>query len=594
MVRKIVLVLLIICCIVLPLSSHESEYYPISSAEWKMVDDICRLSGVTGPSSFGPVTGRQLLLALERAEKNGASPSLLEKAREIICAYDALYEDDLGSIALEVELNLEGYYQTNGEELTVPSFGYDNEWFVRNYRERPSTISLKLESTVGDHFYSRFIMPAREKQIMKEFYWNDSFHFLGQSMVMEQNYPYDAGVSFSSNNLSLITGRGKVSQGEGFTGNTAVGDNYDYQEFLKLGANTRNTGFFLTLTNFDSSRQAIADSGHVVTEPWKVQNAKFSGYRELRHSAGYEASVFDKVKVSLSFVTLLDTDTAFDFRYLNPFMVMHSYFNYHEDTVLEANNIISLDLSFAIAKGLRLYFQFSMDQIQFSGEAKGYANDYLYVDPNAYAALLNISWSKDIEDGILTLFGEAVYISPAMYLNQKYYDSEGNVTQYKGKLNDSGTEYISLYEDSCWSQDFLLGYNRTESYGYNADMAFSGYIYGPDAIVFALGGEYYIPEKLNISSSLFYMVHGEKGRGFSIENYNFSGLDTLETINVMSPTGVVEHTLVAKVEGDYIINDYVSIYGGAAFSSFWNYRNVEGKDFTNLQTALGVKLKYSL
>ena len=125
-------------------------------------------------------------------------------------------------------------------------------------------------------------------------------------------------------------------------------------------------------------------------------------------------------------------------------------------------------------------------------------------------------------------------------------------------------------------------------------MAFSGYIYGPDAIVFALGGEYYIPEKLKISSSLFYMMHGEKGRGSDINNYNFSGLDTLETINVMSPTGVVEHTLVAKVEGDYIINDYVSIYGGAAFSFFWNYRNVEGKDFTNLQTALGVKLKYSL
>ena len=590
MVRKFVLLIFVICCVVLPLSSHESEYYPVSSEEWRLVDDICRLSGVTGPSSFGPVTGRQLLLALERAEKKGASPSLLDKAREMIYAYDGLYEDDLGSIALEVELNLEGYYQTNGDELTVPSFGYDNEWFVRNYRERPSTISLKLESTVGDHFYSRFVMPAREKQIIDDFYWNDAFHFLGQAKIMEQNFPYDAGISLSSDNLSLITGRGKVSQGEGFTGNTAVGDNYDYQEFLKLGANTRNTGFFLTLTNFDSSRQAIADSGHLVTEPWKVQNAKFSGYRELRHSAGYEASIFDKVKVSLSFVTLLDTDTAFDFRYLNPFMVMHSYFNYHEDTVLEANNIISLDLSFAIAKGLRLYFQFSMDQIQFSGEAKGYANDYLYVDPNAYAALLNISWSKDIEDGILTLFGEAVYTSPAMYLNQKYYDDE-NVTQYKGKIENG--QYTSSFEP-CWSQDFLLGYNRTESYGYNADMAFSGYIYGPDAIVFALGGEYYIPEKLNISSSLFYMMHGEKGRGFSIENYNFSGLDTLETINVMSPTGVVEHTLVAKVEGDYIINDYVSIYGGAAFSSFWNYRNVEGKDFTNLQTALGVKLKYSL
>ena len=590
MVRKFVLLIFVICCVVLPLSSHESEYYPVSSEEWRLVDDICRLSGVTGPSSFGPVTGRQLLLALERAEKKGASPSLLEKAREMIYAYDSLYEDDLGSIALELELNLEGYYQTNGDELSVPSFGYDNEWFVRNYRERPSTLALKLESTVGDHFYSRFVMPSREKQIIDDFYWNDAFHFLGQAKIMEQNFPYDAGISLSSDNLSLITGRGKVSQGEGFTGNTAIGDNYDYQEFLKLGANTRNTGFFLTLTNFDSGRKYIADSSQVITDPWRVQNAKFSGYRELRHSAGYEASVFDKVKVSLSFVTLLDTDTAFDFRYLNPFMVMHSYFNFHDNSVLEANNIISLDLSFAIAKGLRLYFQFSMDQIQLSSEAKGYVNDYSYVDPNAYAALLNLSWSKDIEDGILTLFGEAVYTSPAMYLNQKYYDDE-NVTQYKGKIENG--QYTSSFEP-CWSQDFLLGYNRTESYGSNADMAFSGYIYGPDAIVFALGGEYYIPEKLNISSSLFYMMHGEKGRGYDVNNYNFAGIETIETLNVLSPTGVVEHTLVAKVEGDYIINDYVSIYGGAAFSSFWNYRNVEGKDFTNLQTALGVKLKYSL
>ena len=212
MVRKLVLLLLMISCIVLPLSSHESEYYPVSSEEWRLVDDICRLSGVTGPSSFGPVTGRQLLLALERAEKKGASPSLLEKAREMIYAYDGLYEDDLGSIALEVELNLEGYYQTNGDELSRPSFGYDNEWFVRNYRERPSTISLKLESTVGDHFYSRFVMPAREKQIIDDFYWNDAFHFLGQAKIMEQNFPYDAGISLSSDNLSLITGRGKVDQ----------------------------------------------------------------------------------------------------------------------------------------------------------------------------------------------------------------------------------------------------------------------------------------------------------------------------------------------------------------------------------------------
>ena len=105
---------------------------------------------------------------------------------------------------------------------------------------------------------------------------------------------------------------------------------------------------------------------------------------------------------------------------------MHNYFNYHEDTILEANNMISVDSSIALAKGLRLYVQFTMDQIQLSGETKSYNRKYLYVDPNAFAGLINLSYSREIQKGILTLFGEAVYTSPAMYLNQKFYDDDGN------------------------------------------------------------------------------------------------------------------------------------------------------------------------
>ena len=166
-----------------------------------------------------------------------------------------------------------------------------------------------------------------------------------------------------------------------------------------------------------------------------------------------------------------------------------------------------------------------------------------------------------------------------MYLNQKYYDN-GRITQH-------------IKEEPCWSQDFLLGYSRTESSGKD-DMAFSGYIYGPDAIVLAFGGEYYIPNKLNVTSRVIFMAHGEKGRGTDKNNYNFSGLDSKETINTLSPTGVVEHTFAISVECNWTISEFVSLYGGAAYSYRWNYRNEKGRNVGNLQTAFGVKLSYTV
>lgn len=558
-----------------------AKYYNVSSDEWRMVDYISRIAGVAGPSSFGPVGEDQLLLSLERSEKNGAPKGLVDAARAKIINRYPFYRDDYGTIGLSLSLNPEVYLQTNGGEMSIPPFDYDSDWFIREYRDRPDTLSITLENTIGDFLYSRFVLPLREKQETYDYYWKDGFHVSLQSMAPFQNFPLDAGISLNSKGLSLIIGMGKVSLGEGKTGNTAIGDNYDYQEFMKLGFNTRNTGVFLNLTSFDSGRKTINDSNHVVNVPYRVQNSKFSGYRELRHSVDYEMTLFDKAKFSLSFITLFDTDTAFDFRYLNPFMIMHNMFNYHEDSVLEGNNMITLDVSWNIAKGFRLYFQTTMDQYQAKAEAEGYFRDYNYVDPNAFAFLLNLSYTEVLREGILSLFVESVYTAPGMYLNQKYYDSNGSVTQIKTS-------------NPCWSQDFLLGYNRTETPGYDGDMAFSGYIYGPDAIVFAFGGEYFLLDKLDIASRVFYMAHGEKGRGDAINNYNFSSIEDLETINRLSPTGVVEHTFVVKTECNWILSEFVSIYGGIAYSYRWNYRNENGRNVGNLQTAFGMKLNVEL
>ncbi|MGN1190015.1 MAG: hypothetical protein ACI4SL_06445, partial [Candidatus Ornithospirochaeta sp.] len=428
-----------------------------------------------------------------------------------------------------------------------------------------------------DILYSRFVMELKQKQFNGD-YWIDNFHlgFYGARLI--QNFPFDAGISLGTKGLSLIVGRGKVSLGEGFTGNTAIGNNYDYQEFMKMGFYTKNTGVNLTLTSFDSSRKTIDDSDNVITEPYFVQNSKFSGYRELRHSAAYEMTILDKLKLSLAFVTLLDTDTAFDFRYLNPFMILHNMYNFHDGNILEANNMIAVDVSWAVSRKFNIYLQITMDQYQIPGEADGYTGSLGYTDPNAFSGLLNFSYTDTVKNGIGRIFVEAVYTAPGMYLNQKYYGENG-VTQLKN-------------EDPCWSQDYLLGYSRTESS--RDDMAFSGYIYGPDAIVAAIGGEYYIPEKIDVTARIFYMAHGEKGRGTNKDNYNFTGIDSIETINTLSPTGIVEHTFAVSAECNWTLTEYISLYGGAAYSYRWNYKNEEGRNVGNLQTAFGVKLSYTL
>lgn len=578
-------VLLIIILVLLPIyivfsSNSNQKYYAVSSDQWGIVNDVCHLAGVVGPSSNGPVTAYQLFLALDRAEKVlGEDNQIIKVAREMIGEMETIYEDDLGFISLSLETNGEVYLQSNGKNLISSAFESDDDWFIRNYRERPAFISLTLENGINEYLYSRFVFQGKQKQFSDN-YWIEGVHFGFYGARISQNFPYDAGISFGTKGFSLITGRGRVSLGEGYTGNTAIGDNYDYQEFLKMGFYTRNTGVNLTLTSFDSSRNIIKDGTSVIEKPYSVQNSKFSGYRELRHNAQYEMVIVDRIKLSLAFITLLDTDTAFDFRYLNPMMILHSMYNFHDGNILEANNMIFVDFSWAVAKKLNLYFQVTMDQFQITGEADGYTATYGYTDPNAFSFLMNLSYTDMIKDGIGRVFAEAVYTAPGMYLNQKYYDKNGNVTQY-------------IKDDSCWSQDFLLGYSRTEAGGRD-DMAFSGYIYGPDAIVFALGGEYYIPDKIDLRARVFYMSHGEKGRGSDDDNYNFSGLDSKETINTLSPTGIVEKTFAVSAECDWTLSEFVSLYCGAAYSYRWNYRNQEGINLGNLQTAFGVKLTYTL
>lgn len=598
--KKALLGLLLLICLALPLFANSQKYYAVSSNEWQLVNWLCHYARVSGPTSNGPVQQAQLEVALQRAENVvGQDNAVAKYLRACFNQTSSLYLDDFGEIALTGILYPEVYFQTNkpfGEDdETIPTFAIDQDWFVKSQKDR-STANITLENTLGDFLYARMSLDYKQK-VSREIE-NSIFHTSLFGGEIHQNVPLDAGISLGTKGFSFIMGRGKVSLGEGYTGNTAIGDNYEYQEFMKFGFYTKRTAVTLTLTSFDSGRATLErpeDERKDDINAWHLLSSRFSGYRELRQSVTYELMPVDNFKASLSFVTLIDTNTAFDFRYLNPFMVMHNYFNYHdpkaESSTLEANNMISVDFSWAIAKKWNVYAQITMDQFQIQDEAEGYLG-FGYTEPNAFGGLLNVSYSDYIADGILNLYVETAYNMPGMYLNTKYYDDNDQVTQYIG--NKEGDSFTSLYTNRCWSQDYLMGYFRTES-DYN-DVAYSGYKYGPDCFVLSLGGGYQKISGYEVCFSALYMVHGEKGRGSAPENYTFDGIDYLESVNrvaLYTKTGALEHTLALRLTGSYNLLPWLKLQAGAAYSYRWNYRNTEGANFGNFQAYLGFAISKS-
>ncbi len=579
MKKAFVVFALFLLLIALPLTASPSQkYYPVASDEWQTVNEICHWAGVSGPTSNGPVTASQLLLALERAERHiDSDNAVLDSIKAVLNEESPFYSDELGSISLNGELSPEMYVQTS-RPYGADAWNKDGDWFVRSHSERESLFSLILENTIRDNFYARLRFSFRQKSNPPdENIWNKNIHFSFVGNIINQNFPFDGGVSLGSGGLSLIVARSRVSLGEGYTGNTAVGDNYDYQDFMKAGFYSKSSSVFLTLTSFDSSH------GTDIAFPWDVRVSSFSGWKNIRHSASYEIVLVDRLKLSLAFVTLLDTTASFDIRYLNPFIFLHNMYNFHENgeshkySTLEANNMISIDLSWTFARKWNIYFQVTMDQLQLPGESDEYIHDFDYTEPNTFAGLFNISYSNIINgSGILNLYGEVVYAMAGMYLNSKYYDEDGNVVQ---TVNDSRR---------CWSQDWLTGYHRElES---SDDMSYSGYKYGPDNVVVSLGGTYRVPYGFAVSGSLFYIAHGEKGRGTKSSNYTFDGIDDVANVNRLPLYGAVEHTFVVKAEGEIQLLSFLSLSGGLAYSYRWNYRNSSGDTFSNLQGYFGIKL----
>jgi len=577
--KKYTIILFIVSVFCCPAFSNAQKYYTVQSDQWQMVNDICQLAGVSGPSSNGPLTATQLLAALNRAESvlKGSIPEVEEVKRDL-SANRGLFGDGISFLSISPFLNVEGYFQSNPHD--TPKWGNsivdpDAEWLIKDSLSRRPVLGVEGEMGISDFFYGRIEYSFIQNDYV-EGIWNSSFsHNL--SNLFSQNFPYDSGVSIGNRHISVIAAKGRRSIGRGFTGNTAIGDVYNYQEYLKAGVFSDFLGVILAVTNFDSSND-ISMTGN----PFDVLGSRFSGNKTLRYESSIEWNFFEKFSYSITMITLEDSDGGIDLRAFNPFYIMHNMFNFGEGKkeILEANNMLTMDFSLTPFEKWNLYFQFTIDQSQTADEVAAYVIYPGYVDPDAKGYLANISYVDRLGNGIFRAYAEFVYNSPGLYLAEVYYSPSGALTHLRKTDGNPNPR--------CWALDYLIGYHRVSQNG--DDVTFSGYRFGPDVIVGAIGFRYTEYDKLTLDARLMYMAHGEKGRGTDIRNYSFDGIDSPSTYDSLAPTGIVEHAVACTVELRCRPFAFVETYVGLEYSYRWNYMNVDGLHDQNLKFAVGAKV----
>ena len=575
-------------------ASSLQKVYTVRDDIYTRVDALCMQSGVIGPSSFSPISGSSLMLALERIDYS----SLTEKQK---AEYDSLknelesggryiFEDEVFrfniSPAVNIGVNIADYDDFNygNTDTSTPQPDRREDTLVP-YRWEDALFSLSIEMGFSDYVSmdARFDVKNRNQMMLettlasiytkRTLSGGKSGFFTGFAAEL----PTRAGLSAGNDFISFIFGRYPHSMGSGITGNLIAGDNFNYQEIITLSFMSRHFTYNMSVTHF-SQQVPYKDEQYHVT----FSDNEFAGPQQFRIIHRFDMSFTDNTRLTLNLGTLYNADNSLDLRFFYPFVLQHNYYNYYngmEKRVYdEANNIMALEFEWNITNGLRFTSQFAMDQLQLPWENKADT-------PLAFGVLANIRYSTSLDKGRLDLSFEGVYTNPYLYLNGKYEQTNEN--------------YVYDY-----NLDYIVGY-QTE---YMDDYNWSGYIHGPDSIVFSLGGSYTAEEERFIAGgNILYRIRGEKTLKHSAYSTHNTCIDMSDAMirkdenfldSFFTPSGgwaKAEHYL--KLSSYFIYNfkgtwGEASLYTALGANVYFNYNHTKGDCEFQPQMILGAKYAY--
>lgn len=551
MKKKTIALVLILTCITATVFSSTQKTFQTDSIEWKAAAALCMSAGVLPPSSVSPVTGEEILGALDRIDENSLNEDerlMLENLREKL-DWTPLFNTEYFGADTNVVISPEFYAHTfTGIDRNMDYL------FPKKDRLNLLDFSVRMDfAGIGYGFADYLALsPCHLKQYDK--YWGTNIDSLKNGLEMVHEGALDAGILFGNEWMNFSIASTGQSLGYGKNGNLGISDNFTRQQYLRLHTFSRYFDYTLNITRYNN---LINDQ----TEAEGFQN--FNGRQQLMPLHRFEVKLFDKLQLVFQEQTMLYVDNAFDIRLLNPFMVFHGFNNYRDEVAItddkindQANNSIILEVGYTPIPHLRINGQLIIDQITLPGEDKRGDN----TRPNAFGVLLNMETGWILGSSFLNAWFETSYMSPYVYLNRKTYDSA-----------------------SDYNYDYIVGYDIWRG---NDDINYTGYKYGPDSIVLSMGADYGNLDRFMLSGSLTYVLHGNYGLG-----YKFMESATGEDhINDATPTSSTpEHRLEALLEASFKPMDGLEISSGIGVVGVWNKGCEKGNDFTDLQLRIGLR-----
>ena len=570
-------------------SANLQKTYLMTDDIWIRADRLCREAGIIGPTPISPTTGAEIKMALERLDRN----SLTERQKR---EYDSLLKELTANDSLSIstkymEFDLDGQVALEAFGFNNPKNTYADEFFIP-YRDRLPFLEGEIHAYFGNLLYLDFQYVFKDsgiafdvrdgKLVPGDFFYNFTnismlaspgmdggwylLNFMNPDHVYSMNVyqPFKVGASLGNSFLNLYFGRIRHAMGNGITGNMVIGDNFSYQETLKLSAFSDLFSYYLSLTHFDNVRSITDPDNPNYIDTDIPSSFSLEGPHQNRVIHRFDFNLFNKIRFAINIGGLFVSDSAFDLRLLTPMMIVHNWCNNREGVVLasgdEGNNIMSFELEWAIANGWSMAAQFVIDQMQVAGE------DYSIV-PNAFGLLINARNTTPLKNGSLDSWIEFVYTNPYLYLNYKE--------------NEDGTPN--------YFYDWIVGYGtRTRS----QEIGYTGHPFGPDSIAIAIGTGYTDLTGWDVSGSILYKVHGSHGikRNYWDQN-NSNRIEEGETFSFLTPTGIAEHTLAFTIGGGYEIIKGLDLDGKAITALQWNYHNQANKFKTSVQFAIGLTWK---
>ena len=377
-----------------------------------------------------------------------------------------------------------------------------------------------------------------------------------------------AGATFTTWGVNALVGKEGMAIGRTETGSILYNSTFETDSFIQLNAFTRNFKYSLDTVQVSKDK-----------------------YLYLHH---FDVRLFKKLRVGMLEGSLVDG--PFELRFLNPFMIMHSFAGWTQYNTPAENEIygeghfcaiMAFTLDFTPIKNLRIYGIYNQIEMQTAGEKESLIGQSY---PDSIGGQLGVEFIvPDRHKGYWTVVAEGVYTSPFLYIKQ--------------------------------SPDWSLVRARNDELNSSRNPIYSwmGSPFGPDTIAGYLGVTYQQPGRWELGLSYLFAAQGtndtslfdkkkktvtlDDGTIVEDEWYDYyprvqinTGTATEEEAaaraRYMGLTGTVEYRNQLTLSGSYHILENLKVSGKCVYTFTFNSRNVP--DNFQQGVELGLALTYNL